>query len=54
MRADVWAPFAQQLHCRTGGEDVPMMRGDDGWWQGPALADGDGLRVSGRRTGAFP
>ena len=38
MRADVWAPFAQRVHCRTGGEDVPMTRGETYSDASPAMA----------------
>lgn len=29
----VWAPGAKSVAVRTSGQDFPMTRGDEGWWQ---------------------
>lgn len=54
MRADVWAPFARTVACTVGDEERPLAKGDDGWWHGPELGDGQlySFRVDGE--GPFP
>jgi len=54
MRADVWAPFAHAVACRTGEQDVQLTRGDAGWWHGPTLADGDDYAFLVDGAGPYP
>ncbi|MGC4174110.1 malto-oligosyltrehalose trehalohydrolase [Demequina sp.] len=54
MRADVWAPFAAHVACRTGGQDLPLVRAEDGWWRGPALANGQDYAFVVDGNGPFP
>lgn len=54
MRADVWAPFATRIACRTGGVDAPLVPGDPGWWLGPPLADGQDYAFLVDGEGPFP
>ena len=54
MRADVWAPFASTVTCRTGGVDAPLTAGEDGWWRGPQLGDGQDYAFLVDGDGPFP
>ncbi|WP_291379688.1 malto-oligosyltrehalose trehalohydrolase [Demequina sp.] len=57
----VWAPDAQSVSChvRAGGHTegltvTPMVKGDDGWWSGPAADAGDEYAFEVDGAGPFP
>ncbi|WP_129662692.1 malto-oligosyltrehalose trehalohydrolase [Phytoactinopolyspora endophytica] len=36
----LWAPRAERVRLRVDDDNVPMTRGDDGWWSADAVATG--------------
>ncbi len=38
----VWAPKAEQVDVKVGGQKHPMRRTEDGWWNGPVEEAGPG------------
>jgi len=54
MKADVWAPYATSVTCRTLGEDVPLEQDAGGWWRGPELANGQDYAFVVDGEGPFP
>jgi len=54
MRAEVWAPAATEVACRTLGTDIALERDPRGWWRGPLLADGQDYAFLVDGNGPFP
>lgn len=58
-KVSLWAPDASSVSCLTAGGDAeatrsPMLRGEAGWWTGPALADGTDYAFEVDGNGPFP